>query len=160
MDECFHRYPKSTFKSFITVAFPRSLPRTQNKYLKTSWKFLIVMMPHWYHREWPHTGKLISPFSSAYFFGKQKIDSKNLKQNEFMKYAWQLIQYLEYYSWAILAIALTERKMSKYGVFSVPYFPVFRLKIRIRKNSVFGHFSRSACFQIFANQPWFMKCRL
>ena len=50
--------------------------------------------------------------------------------------------------------------MSKYGVFSVPYFPVFGLntetysanlhihseyrKIRTRKNSVFGHFSRSA----------------
>ena len=48
--------------------------------------------------------------------------------------------------------------MSKYGVFSGPYFPVFRLnteiycvnlciqseygKIRTRKNSVFGHFSR------------------
>ena len=50
--------------------------------------------------------------------------------------------------------------MSKYGVFSGPYFPVFGLnteiygvniciqseyrKIRTRKNSVFGHFSRSA----------------
>ena len=49
--------------------------------------------------------------------------------------------------------------MSKYGVFFGPYFPVFGLnreiysvnlriqseyrKIRIRKNSVFGHFSRS-----------------
>ena len=49
--------------------------------------------------------------------------------------------------------------MSKYGVFSGPYFPVFGLyteiysvnlrihskyrKIRTRKNSVFGHFSRS-----------------
>ena len=47
------------------------------------------------------------------------------------------------------------------GVFSGPYFPVFRLnaeiyyvdlciqsefgKIRIRKNSVFGYYSRSAC---------------
>ena len=49
--------------------------------------------------------------------------------------------------------------MSKYGVFSDPYFPVFGLnteiysvnhriqseyrKIRTRKNAVFGHFSRS-----------------
>ena len=49
--------------------------------------------------------------------------------------------------------------MSKYGVFSGPYFPVFEMnteiygvnlsipskygKIRTRKNSVFGHFSRS-----------------
>ena len=49
--------------------------------------------------------------------------------------------------------------MSKYGVFSGPYFPVFELnteihglnlriqfeykKIWTRKNSVFGHFSRS-----------------
>ena len=50
-------------------------------------------------------------------------------------------------------------KVSQYGVFSGPYFPVFGLtmeiysinlrarseyrKIRTRKNSVFGHFSRS-----------------
>ena len=34
--------------------------------------------------------------------------------------------------------------MSKYGVFSGPYFPVVRMgKIQARKNSVFGHFSRS-----------------
>ena len=52
------------------------------------------------------------------------------------------------------------REVSKYGVFSAPYFPVFGLntllysvnlrihseykKIRTRKNSVFRHFSRSA----------------
>ena len=34
--------------------------------------------------------------------------------------------------------------MSKYGVFSGPYFAVVRMgKIQARKNSVFGHFSRS-----------------
>ena len=54
---------------------------------------------------------------------------------------------------------LTAWKLSKYGVFSGPYFPVFGLitkiysvnlciqskykKIRTRKNYVFGHFSRS-----------------
>ena len=53
----------------------------------------------------------------------------------------------------------TAWKVSKYRVFSGPYFPVFGLnteiysnlriqseyrKIRIRKNSVFGRFSRSA----------------
>ena len=32
--------------------------------------------------------------------------------------------------------------MSKYGIFSGPYFPKFG-KIQTRKNSVFGHFSRS-----------------
>ena len=53
----------------------------------------------------------------------------------------------------------TAWKVSKYGVFSGPYFPVFGLKtdiygvnlriqseyskIRIRKNSGFGYFSRS-----------------
>ena len=53
----------------------------------------------------------------------------------------------------------TAWKVSKYGVFSGPYFPVLELnteiyavnlriqpeygKIRTRKNSVFGHFSRS-----------------
>ena len=51
-------------------------------------------------------------------------------------------------------------KVSKYGVISGPYFPVFGLnteiyfvnlciqskyrKVRTRKNSAFGHFSRSA----------------
>ena len=51
--------------------------------------------------------------------------------------------------------------MFKYGVFSSPYFPVFRQnteiygvnlciqsecrKIRTRKNSIFGYFSRSIC---------------
>ena len=53
----------------------------------------------------------------------------------------------------------TAWKVSKYGVFSSPYFPAFGLntkkygvpfriqseygKIRTRKNSVYGHFSRS-----------------
>ena len=53
----------------------------------------------------------------------------------------------------------TARNVSKYGVFSDPYFPAFGLnteryfvslriqsecgKIRTRKNSVFGHFSPS-----------------
>ena len=56
-------------------------------------------------------------------------------------------------------LANTAWKVSKYGVFSGPYFPVFRLntkiyrgnlliqtecsKIQSRRNSVFGHFSRS-----------------
>ena len=56
----------------------------------------------------------------------------------------------------------TVRKVSRYGVFSGPYFPAFGLnterssvslriqsecgKIRTRKNSVFGHFSRSDSF--------------
>ena len=52
-------------------------------------------------------------------------------------------------------------KLSKNGVFSGPYFPVFGLnlriqseykKIRTRKNSVFGHFSR--------NVPIFRDCFL
>ena len=54
---------------------------------------------------------------------------------------------------------ITTWKVSKYGVFSGPYFPIFGLnteiysvnlciqseyrKIRTRKNSVFGYFSRS-----------------
>ena len=60
--------------------------------------------------------------------------------------------------------------MSKYGVFSGPYFPVLGLnteiysvnlriqseyrKIRTRKNSVFGHFSRSGCE---IDQPYNVK---
>ena len=47
--------------------------------------------------------------------------------------------------------SITARKVSKYGVFSGPCFPEFKLNtteskdgnIRTRKNSVFGHFSRS-----------------
>ena len=58
---------------------------------------------------------------------------------------------------------VTAWKVSKYGVISSLYFPVFRLKteiyevnlriqskyrkIRTRDKSVFGHFSRSACFK-------------
>ena len=41
----------------------------------------------------------------------------------------------------------TARKVSKYGVFSVPYFPVFSRdigKYGSEKNYVFGHFSGSA----------------
>ena len=59
--------------------------------------------------------------------------------------------------------------MSKYGVFSGPYFPVFALnmeryevslriqsecgKIRTRKNSVSGHFSRSVYRKAFYRIP-------
>ena len=59
----------------------------------------------------------------------------------------------------VIASTGTAWKVSKYGVISGPYFPVFGLnteiyppilriqseyrKIRARNNSVFGHFSRS-----------------
>ena len=62
----------------------------------------------------------------------------------------------------IFIFSTTAWKMSKYGVISGPYFPVFRLnteicfvnlriqseyrKIRTRNNSVFGHFSRCVLF--------------
>ena len=65
-------------------------------------------------------------------------------------------------------------EVSKYGVFSGPYFPAFGLNTefysvnlriqfkcgekRIRKNSVFGHFSRSArlnvCFEYCLAFPY------
>ena len=57
-------------------------------------------------------------------------------------------------------VSFTAWKVSKYGVFSGPYFPAFGLttkryglqsecaKIQTRKNSVFGPFSRSVfCFE-------------
>ena len=63
----------------------------------------------------------------------------------------------------------TALKVSKYGVFSGPYFPVLGLnmeiysvnlriqfeyrKIRTKKNSVFGHFSRSASNTEFTKVP-------
>ena len=64
---------------------------------------------------------------------------------------------LKYGKWEY--VSLTMREVSKYGVFSGPYFPAFGVntvrysisvriqsecgEIRTRKNSVFGHFSRS-----------------
>ena len=66
---------------------------------------------------------------------------------------------------------ITAGKMFKYGVFSSPYFPVFRQnteiygvnlctqsecrKIRTRKNSIFEYFSRSTCSFVFvdSHQP-------
>ena len=63
------------------------------------------------------------------------------------------------------AVACAAWKVSKYRVFSGPYFPVFGLnteryfvslriqsecgKIRTRKKSIFGHFSRSTVFFYF-----------
>ena len=62
---------------------------------------------------------------------------------------------------------LTAWGVSKYGVISGPYFPVFRLnmeiysvnlciqpeyrKMRTRNNSEFGHISRSRCHSIYAS---------
>ena len=62
---------------------------------------------------------------------------------------------------------LTAGKASKYGVFFGPYVPLFRLtteiygvniriqseyrKIRTRKNSIFGHFTRSVFFPKMGN---------
>ena len=55
----------------------------------------------------------------------------------------------------MVIMTITAGKLSKYGVFSGPYFPAFGLnteryevmqecrKIRTRKNFVFGHFSHS-----------------
>ena len=66
---------------------------------------------------------------------------------------------------SIAFLTSTSWKVSKYGVFSGPYFPAFGLnterysvslriqsecgRIRSRKNSVFGHFSRSEIFSNF-----------
>ena len=64
----------------------------------------------------------------------------------------------------------TARKVSKYGVFSGPYFPAFWLnteryfvslriqsecgKLRTRKNSVFGHVSYSVLFREYLIPSW------
>ena len=65
------------------------------------------------------------------------------------------IQKLDIIIWSVTNhIIFTVWKVSKYGVFSGSYFPLFGLnmeiqseyrKIRTRKNSVFGKFSCSAC---------------
>ena len=67
----------------------------------------------------------------------------------------------------LLILTYTTWKVSKYGIFSGPYFPVFGVnaeiyfvnlriqseyrKIRTRKNSAFGHLSRSAIFHTPGN---------
>ena len=56
----------------------------------------------------------------------------------------------------------TAWKVSKYGVFSGPYYPVFGLNIgkyRPEKNSVCGHFSRSVTPGFFACICWFYGTR-
>ena len=69
---------------------------------------------------------------------------------------WDLIVWISFCTWTF-----TAWKVPRYGVFSCPYFLAFGLnteryrvslriqseygKIRTRKNSVFGHFSRSVC---------------
>ena len=63
----------------------------------------------------------------------------------------------------LLKKPFTAWKVSEYGVFSGPYFPTFVLrysmqsecgKIRTRKNSVFGHFSRGACMKSSYSVSW------
>ena len=85
----------------------------------------------------------------------------------FMSMVWRLWEEIRYpisvlpFLWALSACLSTAWKVSKYGVFSGPYFPAFGLntdvslriqsecgKIQTRKNSVFGHFLRSGCDKI------------
>ena len=74
--------------------------------------------------------------------------------------AWIVLQLWFFKARLICVLIFYKRKVSKYGVFSGPYFPAFRLnteiygidlrirsayrKIRTRKMSVFGLYSRSA----------------
>ena len=94
------------------------------------------------------------------------IPHSNLQQLNLMKIyyiVWKFtVSKLQWMSWYL--IYYTVWNVSKYGVFSDPYFPTFGLntkryeaslciqskcgKIRTRKNSVFGHFSRSVIFQV------------
>ena len=76
-------------------------------------------------------------------------------------YAYCYDSLIEHWDFSLLEhyrVSFTAWKVSKYGIFSVPYFPVFGLntevnlriqskcrKIRTRKNYVFGHFSCSVC---------------
>ena len=66
-----------------------------------------------------------------------------------LRLQWDVIEFLieERYDYSVSALIkrnITVWNVSKYGVFSGPYFPAFGLnteKIRTRKNSVFGLFS-------------------
>ena len=111
--------------------------------------------------EIPPFKKLRLTFSSklvcgSYIFSIAKTASKKIGA---------LIRFTKFFS---PEFALTARKLSKYGVTSGLYFPVFGLnmerysmslriqseyrKKRIRSNSVFGHFSCGACISI--NLPY------
>ena len=91
--------------------------------------------------------------------------------SKFMLYEVLFLLYISYLCYMFFSyinhifICITVWKVSKYGVISGPYFPVFGLnteiyevnlriqskyrKIRPRNNSVFGHFSRSVCCMFF-----------
>ena len=73
-------------------------------------------------------------------------------------------------------VIFTVWKVSKYGVFSGPYFPAFGLnterhgvslhiqakceKIRTRKNTVFGHFSRRVSNLHYCTSNWLIPSQL
>ena len=77
--------------------------------------------------------------------------------------AWYLLKYL------MLQIASAKWKVSKYGVFSGPYFPAFWLNTEIsvfspnagkyepEKKSIFGHFSRSVVVNMNYNTTAFLQ---
>ena len=74
------------------------------------------------------------------------------KQLCFLLQPWVAYGRMNFQPDSCLAVTYSAWKVSKYGVFSGPYFPAC---IRIRKNSVFGHFSRSVTQSIFSF--WFLS---
>ena len=96
---------------------------------------------------------------------------KNLKQKLLYLHSFYSMDTLDFSM--LLCFCYTSGKVSRYGVFSHPYFPVFGLntdrcfvpfriqsecgKIGTRKNSVFGQFSRSVGFmeEVLVNQKVF-----
>ena len=96
---------------------------------------------------------LVSPGKMQFHFLENKIFFLWLQNARwfFSKHTWKHDMMFSVYSVKMV----TAWKVSKYGVFSDPYCPVFGVnlcirsecrKTRTRKNSVFGHFSRSGHF--------------
>ena len=120
---------------FIKRLWHRCFPMNFARFLKT---ILVFSCIYWINR--PHSEKLL-PFWNQFTL--------------------MLMVTLFYFDLNCLNMhkEITAWNVSKYGDFSGPYFPVFGLnterhflslriqsecgKIRTRKNSVFGHFSRS-----------------
>ena len=106
-----------------------------------------------------------STFGPRYYIKRDKFSEEQVSISGLLKAS---LKYKYYWvDWKMSDFKhfwhFTAWKVSKYGVISGPYFPVFELnmeiysvnlriqveykKIRTRNNSVFGHFSRSACFK-------------
>ena len=124
------------------------------KKLHYRWWFLFpaILNSNFVNWKLSHALALNEHLSPSYSWGK------DFKQK---LYVFLVSKKSKKYRLSKISCSITAWKVSKYGAFPGPHFPAFALnserysvslciqsecrKIRARKNSVFGHFSRSAC---------------